>query len=355
MKKKIDENKITFGDFIANKRRGNRTSILEKIDKTINWVPLKKLILKHFPNKTDAVGNPAYPAFPLFKAIFLQRLYDLSDVQLEYAIADRLSFAKFMGMSVEDPVPDSSTICRFRTALLEKKLSEKLHKLILDQLMEKGLSLKKGINVDASVIESSRHPRKVIDIIPVDRKETETENPTNSVTSDSDKQKFVVTYSDDPDATWLVKGGKPHFGYKLHMGASAEDGFVLGGHVTSANVSDMRELPQLLTEIPHIQGTAINGDKGYTSEANRKAIEQAGFVSRLMYKAARNKPLSDEEKKKNYEISSVRSGIERIFGHMKRNLGFSRTRYIGIDKVTQQFFITAMAVNLVRAVNLLCL
>ena len=322
-------------DYFVNLRRKKNTK-LDSIDLMIDWRPINKKLGKALKRTANAVGKPAYPALLLFKGLVLQRMYNLSDVELEDQINDRFSFRRFVGLGVSDDVPDATTFCRFRQELLGQKLSEKLFQLVLSQLLKKG-DFKQGVSVDATVVESSRRPRTTIEVVPEDRAESDTE------------EQVTISHSDDTEAAWLKKGKKTYYGYKVHMAADPTYGLVVGGHVTPANRSDMNELGQVLSEIPHgIRGRCY-ADKGYTSKANRDVVHQKGFKDGIMEKAVRGRPLTHWQKIRNKCITSVRCGIERIFGTFKRSRDFARSRYVGQAKVEQEFFLVSLSYNLVRA------
>jgi transposase, IS5 family len=293
----------------------------------------------------SADGRPAYPALPMFKLLLLQRWYGLSDPGLEEAINDRISFIRFSGFSVSSTLPDYSTICRFRNTLLELNLFEKLFQEINGQLERKGILVRgsNGAILDATIIESSRRPRKVIEVMPEDRKErNEEEMPSH-----------VVTYSDDPDATWVRKGKKPYYGYKAHVAVDAKEGFVLGGHVTPAHVADVTQFEKLLEESNLAGGVPIFADKGYSSMKNRATLTGKGHTDGIMYKAAREKPLTFLQRFVNRLISSVRYRVEQGIGTMKRGYHLSRMRYTGLNKGNMELMLTAMAFNLKKAVLLM--
>ena len=338
----MPEKNITtpIADYFVNHRR-NKNTKLNAIDQMIDWKPVARKLDKALKRTANAVGKPAYPALVLFKALVLQRMYNLSDAELEEQICDRFSFSRFVGLGVSADVPDATTFCRFRQELLGQKLSEKLFRLVLSQLLKKG-DFRHGISVDATVVESSRRPRTTLEVIPEDRAELDTD------------VQVTVSHSDDTEAAWLKKGKETHYGYKVHMAADPCYGLVVGGHVTPANRSDMNELGQILSEIPtELRGRCF-ADKGYTSKANREVVRQKGFKDGIMDKAVRGKGLTYWQKVRNRCISSVRSGIERIFGTFKRCRDFGRSRYVGQAKVEQEFFLVALSYNLVRA-RTLCL
>ncbi|MFU2207765.1 IS5 family transposase [Solidesulfovibrio sp. C21] len=328
-----------IADYVVARRK-HKDCFLDEIDRLIDWKPLEKLLRKKLQRVVNAVGNPAYPPLPMFKILLLQRWYNLSDVAAEESLYDRLSFVRFVGLSLDhDEVPDSSTICRFRQSLLEKNVLKRLLDKLNHQLERRGLLVREGAIVDASVVSSSRRPSKVIDILPEDREE-----------DDAEASEVTVSYSDDADAAWLRKGNRAYYGYKIHAATDSRDGFLLGGHVTPANRSDTQEFIDLLDEIDPVPGGCIYADKGYSSQLNRHVLQARGLADGIMYKAARNRALSAVEKAANRLISSVRAKVERAFGTLKRGYGFFRTRYLGIPKVELEFLLNAMAFNLKKAV-----
>jgi len=326
----------SFADYFIAQRKHSNT-FLEKIDMFIDWESIDKLLRKKYKKTASADGRPAYPPLPMFKLLLLQRWYGLSDPGLEEALNDRISFIRFSGFSLMSSLPDYSTICRFRNTLIDLDLYGKLFEEITRQLESNGLLIRKGAIVDATIIESSRRPRKVIEIMPEDRKEEKTEG-------------VPITYSDDPDATWIKKGKKPYYGYKGHLSVDSKEGYILGGHVTPANTADTTEFKKLVNESRLPEGSIILADKGYASEKNRAILTDNKLKDGIMEKAARNKPLTITQRIINRIISSVRYKVERTIGTLKRGYHFSRMRYKGIKKGNMEFLLNAMAFNLKKAV-----
>lgn len=327
-----------FADY-AIEQRGHTNTFLDAIDKLIDWNVIEKKLLKRYKKIASADGRPAYPALPMFRLMLLQRWYGLSDPGLEEAVKDRISFIRFSGFSYESPLPDYSTICRFRNALLELNLYEPLFAEINRQLEAQGILVKEsnGAILDAAIIESSRRPRKIIEVMPEDRKEEET------------RDLPIIAYSDDPDAAWIRKGKKAYYGYKAHVSVDAEEGFILGGHITPANVADTTECERLVAESHLSPGSFVLGDKGYASEKNRLHLLESGHTDGIMYKAHRNRPLTLLQRLINRLISTVRYRVEQCIGTLKRGYGFFRMRYLGIHKGQMEFYLNAMAFNLKKA------
>jgi IS5 family transposase len=137
----------------------------------------------------NAVGNPAYPPLLMFKILLLQRWYNLSDMAVEEALCDRLSFVRFVGLSFgHDEVPDATTICRFRQSLVERNILKRLLDKLNHQFGTPGLLVREGAIVDASVVSSARRPLKVFDVLPEDRSEEDS----------GDAPDVTISYSDGP-------------------------------------------------------------------------------------------------------------------------------------------------------------
>lgn len=240
-----------------NKLRNKQSALcLDNINKFLNWKPIEKLLNQRFKKNNNAIGNPAYSFIKMFKVLLLQSLYNLSDRKMDEALSDRISFLKFAGFFFKDYTPSYSTICRFRNRLIQLGLNKELFNITNDFLISNKLISKKGAVIDASIIKSSRKPRKMISI--------STSRP-------------EIMYSNDFEARWTIKAGKPHYGYKLHMGTDSKYGFIIGGHITGANRSDTKELFKVLDEIQIKKNTLVLADKGYSSMENRNQLKLQEF------------------------------------------------------------------------------
>lgn len=179
---------------------------LLKIDGQIDWRPFERLMV---PLYHPTQGRPSHPPLVMFKALLLQQWYALSDPGLEEAILDRLSFRRFLGLSLSDPVPDETRICRFRNLLAEQDLGERLFARLAEQLQAKGLIVRRGTLVDATLIKAQpRPPRR-------------------------------GRSSPDPEAEWTSRGkGDGHFGYKAHIAVDQGSGLIRRLALTGAKFSD---------------------------------------------------------------------------------------------------------------------
>jgi IS5 family transposase len=326
-----------FADQAAHRRQRSQKTP-EKIDAIIDWRPIEELLDKELDRRPNAVGSPAYPALGMFKALLLQSWYGLSDRELSENLEDRISFSHFCGFSLDHEVPDNSTICRFRNQLHAKGLAKPLLDMINAQIEAGGLEIKAGIIVDASLVESSRRPRKRQDVVELE--------------DGSGGHEVKTTYSGDVEAAWTVKGGKAYYGYKAHVAVDAEMGFVLAGHATAANQPDCKELMAVVQECGLEQGAPVFADKGYSGQEYSRQLEKAGYFDGIMYKASRNRPLSNAQRLVNKAISRVRGKVERAFGTLKKDHRMARARYLGTAKVGLQLLLDAMAFNLKKAARL---
>lgn len=336
----------TFGlaDLYVERKR-KRPNFLDAVSGLIKWDYVEKLLRRRLRrSEKNAVGVKAYPALVMFKILLLQSWHNLSDQEMEYALADRISFTRFAGFSMEDETPDHTTICRFRTLLLERNLLNKLLAIVNNQLEAQGKLVKKGCIVDATIIPSAAHPTKTVDIeqITEDRKEDEAA-PQVSVT---------VQYSRDTEAAWTKKGKEYFYGYKAHMATDSEHGFILCAHVTPANCADTTELSRVAANAVLPVRSRVYADKGYTSAKNSELLQSLQLRDGIMSKATRNHPLSYRKQKRNRLISAIRGTVERTFGTLKQVYGLRRASYIGKAKVELEFLLAAIAYNIKKAVFL---
>lgn len=336
-----------FADyFVAQNRK--RVTFLDGVQHMLNWQRIEKLLKSGLGRTGKAKpGVKAYPALLMFKILLLQQWYSLSDQETEFALLDRISFARFTGLSLTDPVPDHTTICRFRNLLVKKGLLEALLNEVNAQMEKQGKLVKKGVVVDASIVTSAAHPRKQIEIssVPTDREE----EPHGKSSSIQEK----VSYSHDKDAAWLKKGKGCHYGYKVHTAVDVDTGLVLSAHATPANYSDTGELEKLVKGAQLPDNTRVYADKGYTSKANSTLLKEQGYKDGIMNRAYRNKPLTNWQRCRNRFISKRRYIVERVFGTLKRTYDLARASYIGTAKVQGELLLSSLAYNLKRGLFLL--
>jgi IS5 family transposase len=317
------------------KLKGNK---LLKLETLINWESMRKHLRGIHRNDKDASvgGQKPYDHVKMLKTILLKEWHSLSDKEMEEVLRVRLDFIVFTGFDLGEESPDESTICRFRNALSANGIDKVVFADINRQLECAGVKVKesKGAVIDATIIESSARPRRVI-TIETDRKES------GNVDVD-------VKESADKDGRWLKKGKRSYFGYKGFAVVDSDDGYITSLHVQPANVAEVTELPMI---VEGICARRVYADKGYASADNREFIKEKGFKDGIMHKAVRNKPLNVRQKAVNKFISKHRFIVEQCFGTIKRIFKFSRASYFTCEKVETQFWLKAICFNLLKAVN----
>ena len=297
-----------------------RNTRLDRLSELVKWYRFEKLISDL--RDEGSAGRPGYPVLVLFKALLLQSLYGLSDVELEEALADRLSFRKFVGLSLEDAVPDSTTLCRFRNLLISRDLLVRLFAELDRQLEKAGVILKRGTMLDATLIETTAAGRR-----------SEDEAPT------------------DPDAAYAKRSGKPGttFGYKAHVGVDEGSGIIRSVITTPANINDTTPADGLIRG----DEKTVWADAAYHTHAREKALKSRGVKARLMRRPNKHHPkLPPRLAHYNRLIARRRAAVETTFATWKRRMGLTSIRYIGLAKASGQILLVAMAFNMRRWVAL---
>lgn len=331
-------------------RRKLKSVFFTQINKLINWDEIEALIKRHYNKGFSVSGRRSYPGLLLFKMCLLQTWYGLSDYEVEEKVNDSLSFMQFVGLQLEDEVPDHSVISRFRSELTNKEAFEKIFEQINAQLENKGLIVKTGAIVDATVTDSPRKPKgKTTYAVADDRKEEQRSQQDIKEETKQNQLIKVIQPGVDTQAAWLKKAGKLHYGYKKHLCTDEAEGMIMAVATTAANESDMHHLTDVVDKSKLKKRARVKADKGYASAANRQALKERGFRDNIMHKAVKNKPLTAWQIKFNQLISKTRYKVERTAGSMKRWFGASTARYMGILKTHAQHVMEAIAYNLYRS------
>jgi IS5 family transposase len=324
-------------DVFIEHRKVN-TILFDRVNLILEAVDIETELKKYYNKGQSIDGRESYSSVILFKMLLLQYWYGISDEAVEENVKDRISFSRFCGISMDANVPDSTVLSRFRSCLAKQKAFDQILDLINQKMEEEELQVVKGVIIDASVTNSPRKPRGKKEFIVVeDRKEEDLVLST----------KAVVQSHVDTQAAWLKKAGKLHYGYKQHT-ATNQEGFVLTVHTTAANESDTKNLEPVLNKMNVSPKTPVYADKGYNSEENDKILKDKKLKNRIMYKALKNKPLKEIERKINKKISQTRYKVERTFGSMKRWFKAGVARYVGLTKTHAQHVIQAICYNLYR-------
>ena len=295
---------------------------LARIDALIDWSALERLVLELRSGET---GRPPYPALAMLKALYLQALYDLSDPGLEEALLDRLSFRRFCGFALDGRTPDETTLCRFRLVAARAGVLERCFAEVNRQLEARGLMLKKGTLMDASIVAATHNPPKK-------------------------EAGMGVAHTREPGADWTNKGGKSFFGYKLHVGVDEGSGLIRRAVFTSARIQDNEVAEALVSG----DEAAVYADRIYESRARRARLKAQGIKDRIMHRRHKYMPVLPRwMQARNRLISRRRAPVESVFSAMKRIYGKARTRCHSLTANAADFLAFATVFNLRRATNVL--
>lgn len=289
-----------------------RNARLERIGAAFDWGSIERLL---GGMRTAKSGRPPWPPLMMLKALLLQQWYGLSDPMLEEALTDRLSFRRFVGLGFDEGAPDHSVVSRFRKALREQGLDQALFEEIERQLAAKGLLVKSGTLLDATLVQAAV------------AKPSEPKGARSPL---------------DPDADWTQKNGKSHFGYKAHIGVDQGSGLIRRAELTSAKIYESQVADELICG----DERAVYADKGYEKRARRTALKARRIKDRIQHRANKHHPLPHWQKVRNKLISPIRSAVERVFGTWKRLYGYTRVRYRGLEANLAHLRLLCIAFNL---------
>ena len=311
-----EEQQISLADTLVYERvAGNK--VLMQIEEHINWTPLRKRLEKLY--RLDGPGRPAFPVITLFKVLLLQNLYNLSDPAAEEAISDRLSFRRFLGLNLDQPVPDHSTIHRFRDRISGQ--IDELFSLVTRQLEAKGLILKKGTLVDASLVHSSsRQPGS---------------GPTSGY---------------DQDASWTKQYNRSHYGYRAHVGVDQGSELIRKADLTTAKVNDARRFKQMVSG----DESAVYADKAYYGHGRSAWLRSQGIRDGIKQQLITDPHLDRKAVIAfNQAVEKLRRPVEHVFGTLKRHYHFARCRYRTLQRNRCHFLLLCICYNLKRQNRLL--
>jgi transposase, IS5 family len=306
---------VSFVEAFASPKLG-RNDRLERVATEVKWYRFEKLLRRLEP---EGAGRPPYDPLIMFKALLLQQWYALSDAGLEEALNDRVSFRRFLGLSLEADAPDHTTLCRFRNRLVEAGLMEKLFAEFDRQIEGRGFVLKQGTMVDATLVEAARS------------------RPPHGA-EDS---------AHDPDARFAKKAGEPgtHYGYKAHVGVDQGTRLIRSALLTPANVNETVVADTLIRG----DERAVYADKAYAKAARRAKLKAAGIKDRIMHKTwGGGPPLTRWQQRRNALIAPIRAGVETVFAVLKRRMGYHTVRYLGLVKNQAHLHLLALAYNMRR-------
>jgi IS5 family transposase len=301
---------LATGSFDKYAKTTRRAVFLSEMDRVVPWAMLCKLIEPHYPKAGN--GRPPVGLERMLRLYFLQQWFNLSDPGVEEALYESISMRDFVGIDLgREPVPDETTVCKFRHLLEQHDLGRRLFEEVGRHLQAKGMKVSGGTIVDATIIAA----------------------PPSTKNSSGER---------DPEMRQTKKGNQWHFGMKGHIGVDSKTKLIHSAVVTPANVHDSQPLSQLL----HGAETRVWGDSAYIGQKeamNTAAPNARDFTNR---RGTRSHALTDDERLTNRRKSRVRARVEHAFGIIKRLFGFSKVRYRGMMKNANRFFVTCALANL---------
>ncbi|MFH1658162.1 MAG: IS5 family transposase [Pseudomonadota bacterium] len=293
-------------------KQTRKAMFLAEMETVVPWSRLDALIESFYPKKGN--GRPPMPLGTMLRIHFMQQWFGYSDPAMEEAQHDVPLLRQFAGLDAfEDVMPDESTILRFRHLLEKHDLAVAIFAEVSAVLSEKGLSMKRGTVVDATLIAAP------------------------SSTKNEDKKR-------DPEMTQTKKGNQWYFGMKVHIGVDAESGLIHSVQCTTAKVADIVMMKDCL----HGEESLVLGDRGYhTKNRTIEHFEKEAGVSILTpTKKSAGGELTDEQKSLNRMLSAVRAIVEHPFRGVKKQFGFAKVRYRGVKKNTGQIVTLFALANL---------
>jgi IS5 family transposase len=312
---------------------------LERLARVIPWESFRPPLLQvHEKERKSNAGRKPLDVVLMFKVLILQSLYNLADEQVEYQIRDRLSFARFLGLGIEEAVPDATTVWRFREQLKALDLIEKLFDRFGDYLAAEGFQAKQGQIVDASIVP-----------VPIQRNSREENRRIKGgeVPEDWSEPKRAQK---DVQARWTQKNGKSFFGYKNHIDVDAQRKLIRTFTVTPASVHDSQVLDTIID--PDNEDPRVWADSAYRSEQTEAVLEDAGYVSHICEKGQAGKPLSAQQQANNRARSKTRARVEHVFGFQQNSMGGKLIRTIGLARAAVKIGLMNMTYNLMRYLQL---
>jgi len=287
-----------------------RAAFLDEMNRVVPWRELCALIEPVYPKAGK--GRVPVGLERMLRIYFLQQWFNLSDPGAEEALYDSLTMRQFAGIDLgREPVPDETTLCKFRHLLERHDLGAALFQCVHEHLEQHGLKLSAGTIVDASIIHAP----------------SSTKN---------------AAQARDPEMHQTKKGNQWYFGMKAHIGVDSRSKVIHSVVATAANVADATVLPDLL----HGEETRVWGDQAYRGQRaviRAHAPKARDFTNRrYRHRGAVN----EVERARNRTKSKVRAKVEHCFGVIKRVFGFAKVRYRGLDKNANRLFVTCALSNL---------
>ncbi len=308
---------------------------LVRLNECVNWELFRgELKVIREKERKSAAGRKPFDMVMMFKVLVLQSLYNLSDDAMEYQIRDRLSFMRFLGLTLGDRVPDAKTIWLFREELGKAGLVKRLFKRFDRYLREQGCMARRGQIVDASIVS-----------VPIQRNSRE-ENARIKKGEVPQDWSEAKRRQKDVHARWSARKHKHAFGYKNHISIDAKHKLIRDYVVTDASVHDSQMFGCLLDETNTSRG--VWADAAYRSNENLAELESRGYRGHLQRKGCRHRMLTEWEKQGNRTRSRIRCRIEHVFGIQAQLAGNLIIRTVGRIRAEVKIGLRNLAYNIHR-------
>ncbi len=312
---------------------------LEKVSGVVDWEifrPKLEEALYHEPKGPG--GRPPLDRVMMFKTTMLQQWYNIADDNTEYMINDRLSFQRFLGLTLNDRVPDAKTIWLFKENLKESGVDLELFDMFTQMMEDEGIITREGSIMDASFIDVPRQRNT--------REENKTIKEGGIPEEWLAEDKKNMLEQKDVDARWAKKNEEVHYGYKDHVKVDKDSKMIVCFTVSTANVHDSRCFLELFDKKDKIAWA----DSAYVGAELHADVfhDFPHIVLKINEKGSKNKPLTDEQKASNREKSRVRARVEHVFGHMTNSMGGMFIRCIGVDRAIREIAMKNLAYNMQR-------
>lgn len=301
---------LAVNGFDAYRKTTRKAEFLSRMDALVPWTEFCSVIEPHYPKAGD--GRRPVGLERMLRMYFIANWFNLSDVACEDALYDVPAFRDFCQFDLgSERVPDATTLLNFRHLLEQNDLGAALFAKVGELLLANGMKLSGGTIVDATIIAA----------------------PGSTKNADNAR---------DPEMHQTRKGNQWHFGMKVHIGVDSKTGLTHSASITSANVHDSQELPNLL----HGNETRLYGDSAYIGQKDvlkEIAPNAKDFTNK---RARRNRPLTDADRETNRRKSQVRAKVEHPFRPLKSLYGFAKVRYRGLLKNANRAFALLALINL---------
>lgn len=313
----------------------------------IDWEAFRPELKRvHEKERKSLAGAKPFDVVLMFKILVLQQLHNLSDDGIEYQIRDRFSFMRFLGLQLEDRVPDSKTVWTFREKLKDLDLVEVLFARFHEQLAAQGYMARAGQMIDATFVEVPKQRNS---------REENAQIKAGQVPEAWDEPKAKAKRRQkDTEARWTKKNDEKHYGYKNHINADEGNKLIQSYSVTHAAVHDSQVFDELLDHTIDAGGNkrAVYADSAYRSEAQEQRLADADIESQVCEKGTRGKLLTEEQKQSNRTKSKVRARVEHVFG-AQAAMGGHLVRTIGLQRANVKIGLMNLVYNMKRLIQLI--